>query len=199
MATTFEFRRHSIKDGPTSAAIGPKGYAFARAVGAEQLRGRAFNAFFASGFWRTQQTLAAYAEGAGDFRIKFTPQSPPIYVERSDVWDMWRICREAEIRGEDMMAAALAHDGGLVRQLSTEVAALFRSWSATFDSGTHALIVGHSPHMEILALGLSGSVVPGLKECEGIGIALDGGATIVTHGTSDLDPAAIRVALFPET
>lgn len=199
MATTFEFRRHSIKDGPTSAAIGPKGYAFARAVGAAQLRGRAFNAFFASGFWRTQQTLAAYAEGAGDFRIKFTPQSPPIYVERSDVWELWRICREAEIRGEDMMAAALAYDGGLVRHLASEFAALFRSWSSTFDDGTRALIVGHSPHMEILALGLSGAIMPGLKECEGISIVLDEGAIAVTHGTSDLDPAAIRAALFPET
>lgn len=199
MATTFEFRRHSIKDGPTSAAIGPKGYAFARAVGAAQLRGRGFNAYFASGFWRTQQTLAAYAEGAGDFRIKFTPQSPPIYVERSDVWELWRICREAEIRGEDMMAAALAHDGGLVRHLSSEIAAMFRAWSAAFDGGAHVLIVGHSPHMEILALGLSGSVLPGLKECEGVRVALDGGVATVTHGASDLDPAGIRAALFPET
>lgn len=197
MATTFEFRRHSIKDGPTSAAIGPKGYAFARAVGAAQLRGRAFNAFFTSGFWRTQQTLAAYAEGAGDFRIKFTPQSPPIYVERSDVWELWRICREAEIRGEDMMTAALAHDGGLVHHLASEVAALFRTWAATFDGVTHALVVGHSPHMEILAFGLSGTVLPGLKECEGIRIAFDGGAATVTHGSPDLDPSAIRRSLFP--
>lgn len=197
MATTFEFRRHSIKDGPTSAAIGPNGYTFARAVGAAQLRGRAFSAFFASGFWRTQQTLAAYAEGAGDFRIKFTPQSPPIYVERSDVWELWRICREAEIRGEDMMAAALAYDGGFVRLLAFEVAALFASWASSFDAGARVLVVGHSPHMEILAFGLSGAVLPGLKECEGVRVTLEGDNAAVTRGTPDLDPAGIRAALFP--
>jgi broad specificity phosphatase PhoE len=195
MAVIVEFRRHSLKDGPTSAAIGPRGYALAREVGARQLRGRGFTAYFASPLWRTHQTLAAYAEGAGDFRIKFAPPTPPLYDEDDEVRALWAACRQAELHGEDMVHAALRHDVTLFRTLSERLAALCWQWTATLDDGARALVVGHSPHLEIMAFGLSGVAIPGLKECEGFRVASD--TSVIERGTPDLDPAAIRAALFP--
>lgn len=62
----IECRRHSIKDGTGGYMVGPKGYAFARRVGEAHLRGRDFSHYYVSTLWRTHQTLAAFAEGAGD-------------------------------------------------------------------------------------------------------------------------------------
>ena len=176
--------------------IGPKGYALAREVGRQQLRGRRFTEFYASGIWRTHQTLAAFGEGAGDFMLKLTPMSPPIYVERDDVRELWRVCRQAEIRGEDMVQAALAHDVALFHGLAAELATLFMAWAAGFVDGDNVLVIGHSPHLEIMTFGLTGDVMPGLKECEGFRF-VTGDMPIIERGAPDLDPAAIRQALFP--
>lgn len=196
MAKTFEFRRHSIKDGPTSATIGPKGCALARAVGGRQLRGRGFSHFFVSGLWRTHQTLAAFAEGAGDFRLKYAPSVPPLYLLRADVLDLWAACRAAELRGEDMVAAALGRGPEEFRRLSAEFASLFTDWAATVPDGGVVLTVGHSPQLEMTAFGLVGAAMPGLRECEGFRLVLDP-APRLEHGTSDLDPSLVREALFP--
>ncbi len=199
MEKTFEFRRHSIKDGPTSATIGPKGYALARAVGAAQLRGKGFTDFFVSSFFRTHQTFAAFAEGAGDFMLKLAPAYPPIYVEREDAWALWRFCRGAEIRGEDMMAAALAHDRTLALGLGYEFVSRFVCWARDFADGANVLVVGHSPHLEMLAYALTGTLVPGLRECQGLRIIHDGTTFSLDATSPDLDPSPLRAALFPES
>jgi phosphohistidine phosphatase SixA len=206
MAKTFEFRRHSIKDGPTRAMVGPKGYALARAVGAAQLRGRGFNAFFVSSFFRTHQTFAAFAEGAADFVLKHAPSMPPIYLEREDVWEMWRACADAEKRGIDLVHAAVQHDAALVKAFCTDVAALFLAWAATLDDGTNALVLGHSPHLEFLYCGLANETagahfggIHGLKECQGFRVSLDGDRRALDRFAPDLDPSVIRGVLFPET
>ncbi len=195
MTKRFQFRRHSIKDGPTSAMIGPTGYALARAVGAEQLRGQRFDSFYTSTFFRTQQTFAAFAEGANDFRLKFAPPVPPIYLDNEELWKMWDTCAAAEKRGEDMMRAAWQHDSMLTQITSDQVARLFIAWSSSCADHTNALIVGHSPHMEFLLYGLFRVMIPGLKECQGFRITIDG-RTISYDNSSSFDPSRIREELF---
>ena len=196
MAKTFEFRRHSIKDGPTSAMIGRQGCALARAVGARQLRGRKFTDYFVSGLFRTHQTLAAFAEGAGDFRLKYMPQVPPIYDPKADVLALWDHCRQAEKRGEDMVVAARTRDEARFDALCAGFAGLFTDWVATMPEGCDVLIVGHSPQIEMTALGLFDSDVRGLRECEGVRIKFEN-FKMLEYATSDLDPRRIREALFP--
>jgi phosphohistidine phosphatase SixA len=206
--TTFEFRRHAIKDGPTSATIGPKGHALARAVGARQLRGRDFTDFHVSGYFRTQQTFVSFAEGAGDFLMREGPTFPPIYVDDPEVWRTWRACHEAEKRGQDMVRAALAHDHAVFERIAREASRLFREWAEARGYGRRVLIVGHSPHMEMLAYGLDATLMPGLRECEGFRVHMTGPvrdpgeevsrcAFAVERGSADLDPSAIRAELFP--
>ncbi len=195
----FEFRRHSIKDGPTSAMIGPRGYALARAVGEQQLRGRGFTHFFASTYFRTHQTLSAFTEGAGDFRLKFIPEHAPIYVNSVEIQNMLDVCAKAEKRGEDMMQTALAHDPDLVQRTSMNMVNQFLLWSGNFPDPMNALIVGHSPSLEFLVYGFKEMAIPGLKECRGFRIEMDQArrsleVDIYAH---DLDPSAIRAMLFP--
>lgn len=193
----IEFRRHSIKDGPIPAMIGPAGCALAREVGRRQLRGRRFDAFYVSTYWRTHQTLAAFAEGAGDFVLKLMPQILPLYVAWPEVKALWGACAEAERRGEDLVAAAFANDPLLVRRAAEEFSGMFEAWIDTFDDGARVLVIGHSPHMEILAHGLTGVVMPGLKECQGFRVRCDGSGYVVDHSAPDLDPSSIRASLSP--
>lgn len=199
MSVKFEFRRHSVKDGPTSASIGPKGYELARAVGRRQLRGGAFTHYYVSTFWRTQQTLAAFAEGAGDFAMKLGPGLPPVYLDEPEVWELWDVCGRAEKRGQDMNRYAYAYDDGLYVRLSRKIADLFRTWAEGFPEGSRALVIGHSPHVELLSYGLTDSLVSGLKECQGIRVHVDGGTCTVDCAAPDLDPSGIRAELFPES
>ncbi len=171
----FEFRRHSIKDGPTSAMIGPKGYDLAREVGRQQLRGRGFTHFFASAYFRTHQTLAAFAEGAGDFRLKYTPEMPPIYVSSPKIEEMWRVCAAAEKRGEDMFQAAWMYDPFLFDATGEEMLRLFVAWQkSSFPDEANVLIVGHSPGLEFLLSALINGNVSGFKPCQGFRLTVEG-------------------------
>lgn len=132
---TIEFRRHSIKDGTGGYMIGPQGYAFARRVGEAQLRGRGFRHFFVSSLWRTHQTLAAFAEGAGDFDLKRVPEFDPFFLAaepEEDAIMLWRgACHIAELAGQDMMSAALEHEKARVEK----IAAIMGSGSSRMRTG----------------------------------------------------------------
>lgn len=198
MATVFEFRRHSIKDGPARGMIGPKGFALAREVGRRQLRGQGFTHFFASALWRTHQTLAAFDEGAGDFQFKITPVQAPIYLGWPEVIQLWRICSDGAKRGEDMLQTALTRDPALASRAAVKISQMFCEWTRSFPDGSRILVVGHSPSMELIPFGLCGDIMPGLKECQGFRIAVDGANFAVDWRSPDLDPADIRRSLFPD-
>jgi len=194
---TFEFRRHSIKDGPRGAAIGPRGYALARLIGCQELRGRGFDGFFVSNYWRTVQTMAAFAEGAEDFELKLQPEIAPIYLEWPELRGLWRACRQAELRGGDLLQAALRHDEALTRRAAKTVADRFKQWACSLDDGKNFLVVGHSPYLELIVLGLFGLELPSLAECRGFRIVFDGQTFELETGAAGADPAGCRVKLFP--
>ncbi len=199
MSIVFEFRRHSIKDGPARGMIGPRGWSFAREVGRRQLRGKGFTHFFGSTLWRTHQTLAAFDEGAGDFHCKWTPEHAGFYVELPGLMELWKACAIGAKRGIDMMQTALTHDPELADRAAKACAAKFGEWLPSFPDGAHVLVVGHSPNMELLALGLTGLVMPGLSECRGFRLTLGGDGTRLDFDAPGLDPSGIRHELFDGT
>lgn len=196
MSIVFEFRRHSIKDGPARGMIGPRGWMLAREVGRRQLRGRDFTHFFGSTLWRTHQTLAAFDEGAGDFRFKRTPEHAAFYADLPGLMELWKACAIGAKRGIDMMRTALTHDPELAERAANACAEKFREWLPSFPDGSRILVVGHSPNMELLALGVKNIAMTGLSECQGFRLTIDGGVCALDDRSPDLDPSGIRQELF---
>jgi broad specificity phosphatase PhoE len=201
----FEFRRHSIKDGDPKGTCGPKGIAFAKAVGSQLMLGKEFTHYCVSTFPRTQQTLAAMAEGARWQDVNSRTSMPPIYLDWASLQEVWRICHEAEKRGEDMMRAAALYDQALITAASKVIANLFESWVLQLPDDAQVLIIGHSPHMEMLVYGITdnvipGMVIPGLKECQGFRVRTSVGSagviSVVEHQAPDLNPAELRAMMF---
>jgi phosphohistidine phosphatase SixA len=198
---SFEFRRHSIKDGPAKGMIGPQGWKLAREVGQRQLRGRAFSHFFASPLWRTHQTLAAFDEGAGDFHLRHTPTHAPYYVEPDEMpglMDVWIACSRGAKTGLDMVDTAFHTNATLMVHVMAISSMRFHDWLSGFDDGARVLVVGHSPNMELLAYGLTGKPLPGLSECQGFRLDCRDGKYDLQSGTTDLDPGPIRKFLFAD-
>lgn len=196
MSIVFEFRRHSIKDGPARGMIGPRGWMLAREVGRRQLRGKDFTHFFGSTLWRTHQTLAAFDEGAGDFRFKRTPEHAAFYADLPGLMELWKACAIGAKRGIDMMQTALSHDPELADRTAKACAEKFREWLPSFPEDSRVLVVGHSPNMELLALGMTGLILPGLSECRGFRLALGDGGARLESDSPDLDPSGIRHEIF---
>jgi phosphohistidine phosphatase SixA len=200
---TFEFRRHSIKDGPTKDMVGPRGHALARAVGERQLRGRGFTHFFCSDRWRTHQTLAAFCEGAGDMVVKRLPPHAPIYfgVDRDDVRKLFRACEEGErLRKEPILATALKLGPDICNELGLASHDAFLSWNELLPPDAHVLVVGHSPSMELLAMTGGNKDVPSLKECQGFRVFVEDTGRkrwriSYDFESPDLHPSAIRAEL----
>lgn len=193
---TIEFRRHSIKDGTGNYMLGPEGYAFARRVGERQLRGRGFTHFFVSTLWRTHQTLAAFAEGAGDFDIRRVPEFDPFFMiaeGEEDAIALWHgACRIAELAGQDMMTASLQYEKARVDNVARLVMDAFRTWLAALPDGANVLMVGHSPLSEFVPYGLFGVVLPGLRECNGFRIIEDDAGLRLDATAPDLDAQPLR-------
>ncbi|HSD12812.1 MAG TPA: hypothetical protein VLC10_04600, partial [Patescibacteria group bacterium] len=132
-----------------------------------------------------------------DFVLKLMPEILPLYVAWPEVKALWGACAAAEKRGEDLVAAAFANDPLLVRRASEEFSGLYEAWADGFADDARALVVGHSPHLEIMAYGLTGDVMPGLKECQGFRIRTEDGRHVIDRLSPDLDPSAVRASLFP--
>lgn len=193
---TIEFRRHSIKDGTGGYMLGPQGYAFARRVGEAQLRGRGFSHFFVSSLWRTHQTLAAFAEGAGDFDLMRVPEFDPMFQITEGEYDaieLWHgACRIAEMAGQDMMAASLQYEKTRVDALAQLVVGAFRPWIDSIPEGSTVLFVGHSPLSEFVPYGLFGTVLQALRECDGFRIVEDENGLRLDATSADLNAQELR-------
>ncbi len=200
--TTFEFRRHSIKDGDKMGTVGSLGKLFARAVGQEFLIGKQFDNFFVSAVPRTMQTLEAFAEGARWTDVERKASVAPLYVLSPGLQQMWNICHKAEKAGDDMVAAAFAFDADLAEETSATVVQLFKEWVLSLPRDARVLVVGHSPHLELLVYGLTRVRLAGLKECQGFRIRTSVLAddvsvnSLIETLTDDLDPSDLRRELF---
>jgi phosphohistidine phosphatase SixA len=214
----FEFRRHSIKDGVPKGTLGPNGLLLAARVGRELMRGKEFDLFCISSYERTRETLAAFADGAQWHDVERRTTFAPICLDWPELRHLWDVCHEAEKSGADMMQTALGHDAMMLAALghdarsaqnaATSIAALFRAWVLTLKDDARVLVIGHSPYMELLVLGLTTDVspglppivLPGLKECQGFRIHTriigTDVVSVIEHRGRDLDPSDIRNELF---
>jgi hypothetical protein len=81
---------------------------------------------------------------------------------------------------------------------------LFKEWALSLPRGERVLVIGHSPHLELLAYGLSHARLTGLKECQGFRVytrvlADDESVNCVIETKAvDFDPSVLRRELFED-
>jgi broad specificity phosphatase PhoE len=166
---TIELRRHSLKTGPGQSNLSPAGIELAEQLGATELRGQAFTHLFVSTLKRTSDTLEAMRRGAGDFPDIQPEIFPPHRItSRSEYMPLWEgPCYQAELAHQDMLLAVLKEQPELAGRVATQSSEVFRIWLNELPDNAHALVIDHSPALELIAYGLLGVTIPQLQTCEG--------------------------------
>ena len=161
----IEIRRHALKDsGPRKDMLSPEGIEQARKVGAEQMKGKGYTQIVVSELFRTSQTAAAMAEGAGDFTAASLTVSPALFTTR-----MAELVAYVKEHG-----AVVKANHPLIMAEAMRMGTQFQTFVALLPDDAHELAVGHSPLLETLVFGLTGKVISPLKECEGVILTFDG-------------------------
>lgn len=169
----IELRRHSTKSGPGDTDLSSVGIELARKKGAEKLVNKKFTLLYQSPLKRTQDTLKIMKEAAGDFP-DVDPENflPHMEVSQTEeAMHLWRgACHRAEKIHQDMMSCVLQEEAETAGSIARAGAASFQKWLAALPENTHALVIGHSPFLELIAFGLFGRSLPQLQPCEGFRI-----------------------------
>lgn len=162
-----------MKQGPGDTDLSENGMRLAEEVGRQFLHGQKFNKVFVSSLKRTQDTAIGFMRGAGDF-----PElSLELFQPGEDVGGteealgLWSgVCNQAEHAGEDMLQAALHKAPAIAQGIAIQAAASFKKWLTLLPHETKALVVGHSPFLELIVYGLFEKILPQLDYCEGFEI-----------------------------
>lgn len=158
---TIEVRRHALKGtGSQKDMLSPEGYEQARQVGSDNMRDKGFTHVVVSPYFRTAQTAAAFAEGAGDFTAAKLTISNALFTDRMDEWMAYHKEHGAVVKPESALIEEEA--GRMANDLKNLVDSL--------PEGSHLLCVGHTPFVETLIYGLTSRVINPLSECEGVEI-----------------------------
>ena len=166
----IELRRHSKKSAPGNSNLSPAGIELAERVGATELQGKRFTHLFISPLQRTKDTLIAMQRGATDFPAVEPQNFAPHAVAESGM-SLWEgACNRAEHAGQYMLAAALNDDPDTARAIAHKGAEAFKVWLNELPHDAHALVIHHSPFLELIAYSLFGVQLPQLQPCEGFTI-----------------------------
>jgi broad specificity phosphatase PhoE len=176
LTRTVEFRRYSTDKSLTSMPPFFDGVQLAEVVGRVQLKARSFTSLFVSPTRHTGQTLNAFARGAGDFpNVMPNLFLPYMRTGRSPAaLKFWNgICAEAERGRFDAMEAAKERCPDEFEALSKHSARTFISWLGEQPRNINALVVGHSPFIEMIGYGFLGVRIPQLQPCDGYRLFVD--------------------------
>lgn len=175
---TVELRRHSYKTGFGDADLSKKGIAHATQLGWEALHGKGYTHLYVSTLKRTHQTMKAFAQGAGDFP-DVEPEVFPLHVSISQMPEAMQLwtgpCHNAEKRGQDMLQCALEMEHAAATEISRKAAEAFKKWVHSLPDGANALVVGHSPFLEMIALDLFDKRLAQLQPTQGFRVTEEDG------------------------
>ncbi len=172
----IQFRRHSIKEGPGNTDLSEAGIRLAQEVGREYLQEKHFTHIFVSSLKRTHDTATEFMRGAGELpALSFQLFQPGVEVGGTEeALELWSgACNQAEHAGQDMVQAALEKEALIAQDIARKSAVSFKHWLALLPDGMDALVVSHSPFMELMAYGLFDTILPQLGYCEGFEIIED--------------------------
>ncbi len=173
----IELRRHGHKAGIGNAELSQKGIQAARTLGS--IIGD-FDSVFVSPLSRTGATVNALAEGGASLpEPKIFPPHTQV-SELPEAMALWTgVCHQAERSEEDMLQAALLEKSIVTNNIATLATKAFREFSDALPKNSRTLVIGHSPFLEIIALGVTGKQLKGLDPLEGFSITVDGDTYIL--------------------
>lgn len=165
----LEFRRHGLKGtGIYSEVLSLEGLEQARKIG-ESMNGRGFTHIVLTPFFRTAQTAAAFAEGAGDFKAAEMLIEPALSGPRYNDWVVaTRVTRERFGPGKESLENIRKVLPDLVESETLRLWPAITSLIDRLPNGCNVLVVGHLHIIECTILCLTGKVFGPLKECEGV-------------------------------
>lgn len=160
--------RHAEKGGaaPFKDMLSPKGIGDARAYGENTLRGMQHTHIAVTGWLRTAQTAMGAIEGAGDVVVPHLDQieliaRDPASAEFKDIVAAMKATGKEKPSIDDFMSAAPAY----VNDAADMFGGRLGSYLLGLPDGAHALVVGHSPIIELALHSLTrGAIVQPLPE-----------------------------------
>ncbi|MFH1621309.1 MAG: hypothetical protein ABIB04_04475 [Patescibacteria group bacterium] len=144
--------------------LSPEGVSLARRIGSEQMRGKGYTYIAVTSHFRTAQTAAAMAEGAGDFTCTNLIMPSALNSAWLSEWSLYFQEHDAN----------LVPENGFIVSESLRMAIEFHAICMNFPSNVHLLGVGYTPFIECLVYGLTDEIIAPLKECEGVILGDDG-------------------------
>lgn len=170
-------RRHSVKGtGVLKDMLAQEGIDKARRVGAEQMRGRGFTGVFVSPMIRTAQTAMAFIEGAGDVTIGECGFRVMPLLGNATMAE-W-IARSG---GRGNLVEIEANDPEFIQGVEVALRGTYRQIINLTPEGGHALVVTHTPCLELAVRALTGQTIGSMKECEGVLLRIDGDAVTIVE------------------
>lgn len=166
--SAIEFRRHAEREKGVDA-LSARGRAHAEDVGRTLPADYAF--VFVSPAKRAAETAAWLLRGSAQ-------ALPPHAVTpglASEQEERWRAAAKAA--GSSRVDSVAAEDPDLVRDEAARLAEAAREMLARIPDGRRGLAVGHSPLIEAMVYGLTGTVLEPLAECEGVLVTRDEGGS----------------------
>ena len=158
----IELRRHSVR-APGSDCLSPEGIALAKMVGGLCCQGKGYTLIAGTTLFRTAQTAAALAEGAGDFSVTELRQFRTL-----NTWRDW----QSYFKENDCV---IVPEEPLIKAESRRMALDLIDELDGLPDSTHLLAIGHTPLIECLIFGLFNRVTPPLRELDGVIIEYEGG------------------------
>jgi broad specificity phosphatase PhoE len=165
MAVTIDLRRHAHRSRDADA-LDAEGRAQAEAVGRSIPTDYA--AVFVSPAQRAAETATLFLRSSGQAKL----QHVVVPGLSSEAEDRWRAAaKKASSSGIDGIASA---DPELVREESARLAEVVAGLFERLPEESRALAVGHGGLIEAAVLGLLGTSMEPLAECEGVRLVREG-------------------------
>lgn len=165
----IEVRRHCPKDLVRKEMISAAGLDKGRLVGAQHMRGKGYGLIVVSPVPRTMQSAMAMIEGAGDVVLDEGTVRIMKLLGQATLAD-WI----ARSRGTGRLEVLEEADPDWVAAREVDLSAIYHEIVRLTPRGGRALVVTHTPPLELTIRALTGETIRGFKECEGVLLRAEG-------------------------
>jgi broad specificity phosphatase PhoE len=161
----IEIRRHGEIDENKNLTY--EGYRKALTIGRKDMWGNAINCIFVSDQSRTKDTARAFAEGGG-FTVEKFIEVPGLHTDGTNKWRTIINKAEENSKTKGDLAYHQEQYPIFVDREAERLEEVFKEIVDQIPNDGNALAFSHTPIIECLVFAVTGQIIKGLKECEGV-------------------------------